>query len=117
MSEQQQPSSGDVVRVDTEQIRQAIGTLEGIWRRLDQAGRDLVDRSNELGDCWGDDKSGKKFHEKYWDPHENAIDAAVQGAKVLKDATEQVQDMVSAYEQVEQNATDTATNLGTGMGA
>ncbi|MEU8718506.1 hypothetical protein [Streptomyces sp. NPDC048663] len=116
MSEEQR-ASGDVVRVDTEQVRKAIGTLEGIARRLDAAGRGLVDRSNELGDCWGDDKSGKKFHEKYWDPHEDLIDAAVQGAKVLKGATEQVQEMVKVYEQVEQQATGTAAGLVPEVGA
>jgi hypothetical protein len=116
VSEQQQSSSGDIVRVDTDQIKKAIGTLESIWSKLDAAGRDLLDRSNELGECWGDDKTGKKFREKYWDPHEKAIDAAVQGAKVLKDATEQVQDMVKAYEQTEQRATEDAENLGSGMG-
>jgi hypothetical protein len=117
VSEQQQPSSGDIVRVDTDQIKKALHTLEGIWRSLDKAGRDLVDRSNELGECWGDDKSGKKFREKYWDPHEKAIDAAVQGAKVLKDSVERVQDMVKVYEQVEQRASETAADMGTGMGA
>jgi hypothetical protein len=30
---------------------------------------------------------------------------------------EQVQDMVKVYEQVEQRATDTAADMGTGMGA
>ncbi len=114
MSEQQ-ASSNEPLRVDTDLMRLAIGRLEKLADRLQSAGKQLQDASDAAGECWGNDKTGKQFYSQYQQPHDQVIQAAEGGGKVLYDSTEQVAAMVRAFESSEHDAAATGNSLSSGM--
>jgi uncharacterized protein YukE len=116
MSEQpQQQPSNEPLRVDTDLMNLAIPKLKSLAGRLTSAGKQLQSTSESYGECWGGDKTGKKFVGQYQGPHAQVITAALQGGSVLDDSTEQVAAMVKAFESSEENAAATSKSLRTGQ--
>jgi uncharacterized protein YukE len=108
---EQQTSSSDPLRVDTDVMRLAIARLHDLAGRLTSAGDKLISASESYGKPWGDDKTGDQFYGQYKDPHQKAVDAAIQAGKVLHDSTQQISDMVKKFESSEEQAAATGRSV------
>ena len=114
--QQQSASSDETLRVDTDKIKPAIGKLQDLATRLQEAAHDLDTTSASYGEePFGNDSTGKKLRGKYMGPHDQMIQAATQAGSVLQDATKQVDAMVKAFDATEQQSQDTGERLKLGM--
>ncbi|MFE6742668.1 hypothetical protein [Streptomyces tubercidicus] len=99
MTDQPRPSS-EPLRVDTARLKPAIDKLHDLSSRLKQAGLTLDLDSQSYGEPWGDDETGKQFHEKYVGPHSQLIDAVLHTSTGMGGAAEDVSSLVKAFEDV-----------------
>ncbi|MBY8886061.1 hypothetical protein K7472_14510 [Streptomyces sp. PTM05] len=110
MADGSQASNGDFT-VDTDKLKPAVAKLQTLATQLKSAGKQLDDVCQSYGQPWGDDSTGKKFYDKYEDPHSQMITAAYRSSATLEDSAGQMGDMVTSFEKVEETAGDEGRRL------
>ncbi|MEC3993789.1 hypothetical protein VSR01_09645 [Actinacidiphila sp. DG2A-62] len=99
------------MHVDTDKIHLAAEALGELAWTLKQAAHDLEERSQALGQPWGDDKNGKSFAGEYLQPHSDALKAGTDGGAALDDAAGQLNDLVAALNAIEAQAVITGQQV------
>jgi hypothetical protein len=104
-------SSNEPIHVDTEKLKQAAYNLLQVQQHLQSSTSEFIRQCNEGNEAIGNDKTGKKFHEKF-DSNEEAL---LQAGSDLSDGVEQISDevrlLVRKLENVEQASTETGQRL------
>jgi hypothetical protein len=96
--------SNETFSVDTDKLKPAIAKLNNLAAQLKSAGKEFDDGCQSYGQPWGDDSAGKKFYGQYEGPHSGLITAAYTSSATLGDTAGQMSDMVTAFEQVDDQA-------------
>ncbi|MFE3885228.1 hypothetical protein ACFXPQ_20365 [Streptomyces lydicus] len=104
-------SSNEPVRVDTAKLRDALYQLTQVSQHVKSAAERFLDDCDADSDAIGEDKSAKKFREKYDGPHKDALDAGFQSAQLLERTSGEVQQLIRALEDVEQRSAETGQRL------
>ncbi|CAM5608615.1 hypothetical protein [Streptomyces griseorubiginosus] len=99
------------MHVDTEKIQLAADALGELAWTLKQAAHTLEERSESLGQPWGDDENGKKFLANYAQSHSDAVKAGTDGGAALADAAGQLNDLVAALNAIEAQAVITGQQV------
>ncbi|MEU7041787.1 hypothetical protein AB0A77_12125 [Streptomyces varsoviensis] len=103
--------SSEPVRVDTEKLRAAERKLLELTNHVRSAAERFQSDSESYGDVIGDDKNGEKFHGQFDGPHQDAVSAGLDAAKLAERTTGEVGQLVRALENVEQHSTETGRRL------
>ncbi|MFE7122109.1 hypothetical protein ACFU99_42410 [Streptomyces sp. NPDC057654] len=103
--------SSEPIRVDTEKLRAAERTLRELTNHVQSSAERFRSGSDAYGDVIGGDKNGKKFHGQFDSPHQDAVSAGFDAAKLAERTTDEVEQLVQALENVERQSTETGQRL------
>ncbi|MGW7578915.1 hypothetical protein [Streptomyces sp. NPDC054765] len=104
-------SSNGQVRVDTEKLQEAARKLEQLTTHMQSVAENFREDCDAYGDVIGDDKNGKKFKSQYEGPHKDAVTAGYTAGKLLDRTTGEINQLVRALENVEQQSAETGRRL------
>ncbi|MFI9645504.1 WXG100 family type VII secretion target [Streptomyces sp. NPDC052040] len=87
--------------VDTDGLRNQLPYVQQLAARFRDIGKSLEGRLGELGDCWGDDESGRQFYEQYATPRKQIIDSTGQMGQLVDSMHDGVHTMAVNLERME----------------
>ncbi|SHH05850.1 WXG100 family type VII secretion target [Streptoalloteichus hindustanus] len=93
--------------VDTERLGKVSGDAENLAVRLERIYDNLLSRTQEVGQCWGDDKTGKSFEQNYLANSKDVLTAMREMSSVVRSMRDGVNTMAKGFRRTEANAVDT----------
>ncbi|WP_405867397.1 WXG100 family type VII secretion target [Streptomyces sp. NBC_01515] len=93
--------------VDTARLDQSAPQVQELAGRIRSIASKLDGRLEALGECWGDDESGRQFLEQYAEP-KRQLSAGITGAgQVLDSTVEGIRTMAKGFQQTEERNVET----------
>ena len=88
--------------VDTARLDQSAPQVQELAGRIRSIASKLDGRLEALGECWGDDESGRQFLEQYAEP-KRQLSAGITGAgQVLDSTVEGIRTMAKGFQRTEE---------------
>ncbi|MEW2168007.1 WXG100 family type VII secretion target [Streptomyces sp. NPDC007084] len=88
--------------VDTDRLGQAAPQVQELAGRIRSIATKLDGRLSALGACWGDDESGRQFHEQYAEPKRQLAHGITGVGDVLDSTVEGIRTMAKGFERTEE---------------
>ncbi|MFD0280044.1 WXG100 family type VII secretion target [Kitasatospora sp. NPDC127111] len=91
-----------VFSVDTERLAAATPQVQELAGLIRSVGTRLEARLGELGECWGDDYTGREFRDQYLSPKEQLTEAVGGTAEVLDSTVDGIATMAKGFRRTEE---------------
>ncbi|MCG6495633.1 WXG100 family type VII secretion target [Kitasatospora sp. A2-31] len=105
-----------VFSVDTEKLAAAAPQVQELAGLIRSVGTRLEARLGELGACWGDDYTGREFHQQYGQPKERLTEAIDGTAEVLDSTVDGIGTMAKGLRRTEEQNVEALRPLAAGVG-
>ncbi|MEW2520818.1 WXG100 family type VII secretion target [Actinacidiphila alni] len=92
----------DTFSVDTEGLDGQLPYMQHLAERFNSVHSTLQARLGAVGECWGDDSSGRQFLNQYARPKEEILEAMEQAGEVLRSTGDGLRTMAHGYEVIEE---------------
>jgi uncharacterized protein YukE len=103
---------GSGYTMDPDAVKDGAGKFGPVADQLDDATTALTNAIHSLGNCWGDDDSGKEFAKDYVPGSQQAVDAFGSLAESIRGMQKNITDGAAAH----QNTNEAAKNTISGKG-
>ena len=87
--------------VDTDGLRNQLPYVQQLAARFRDIGTSLEGRLGELGECWGDDATGRQFYSQYATPRTQIIESAGQMGELVDSMHDGIRTMAVNLERME----------------
>ncbi|MFJ3793420.1 WXG100 family type VII secretion target [Kitasatospora sp. NPDC090091] len=104
-----------VFSVDTEKLAAAAPQVQELAGLIRSVGTRLEARLGELGTCWGDDYTGREFHQQYGLPKEQLTEAIDGTAEVLDSTVDGIGTMAKGLRRTEEQNVEALRPLAAGV--
>ncbi|MFY4722499.1 WXG100 family type VII secretion target [Streptomyces sp. LaBMicrA B280] len=99
--------------VDTAGLRNQLPYVQQLAARFRDIGKGLEGRLSELGECWGEDATGRQFYEQYATPRKQIIDSTGQMGQLVDSMHDGIRTMAVNLERMEDQNVEATRRLHT----
>ncbi|MFF0410519.1 WXG100 family type VII secretion target [Kitasatospora sp. NPDC004745] len=97
--------------VDTEALAAATGPVQELAAQIRAVGTRLEARLGELGECWGEDYTGREFRDQYLRPKEQLTEGISGTAEVLDSTVDGIGTMAKGFRRTEEQNVEALRTL------